>query len=435
MAAPVRMGAPNNSIFTKRRSVLLSQRKEFGRIAILFGVWGLLFLDRMSVLYLAPYLARDLHLGSSQVGELAAALSFSWALSSLCFGVVSDRVGRKVVLVPSMLLFSALALACGAAHSFTQLLCLRLLMGFCGGPVATTLFALVEQSSDPARRGRNAGIVMSAAALVGRAIAPVLSTQVATHLGWRWALVLVGSPGILLALLALVFVSDPRRSDEAGQDLQRAHRAPALRDLISIMRYRNVWLACAGAAGMLSWLFVFNTFGGLYLVQAQHYELTTAGWVIGWVGLGGFIQSLIYPSFSDRFGRRRMLLLMTGFCVLIPVLFSSGALAAHPGLLALLGFLANAGEGAFALFLILVPAESVPTRQAGAAIGLTMLMGELIGGTLMPGIAGRLAQQYGLGATLWVAAAGALLAVLATLALRRPSPPTVRAGQPDLRAA
>jgi MFS family permease len=397
--------------------VSLSQRKEFGLVAILFGIWGLLFLDRMSVLYLAPYLARDLHLGTSQVGELAAALSFSWAISSLFFGVVSDRVGRKVVLVPSMLLYSALALACGAAHTFTQLLCLRLLMGFCGGPVATTLFALVEQSSDPARRGRNAGIVMSAAALVGRAIAPVLSTQVATHLGWRWALMLVGSPGILLALLAFLFLPEPRHSTEASQ---AAHRSPALGDLLSIMRYRNVWLACAGAAGMLSW---------------QHYELTTAGWVIGWVGLGGFIQSLIYPSFSDRFGRRRMLLLMTGFCVLIPVLFSSPALAAHPGLLALLGFLANAGEGAFALFLILVPAESVPAGQAGAAIGLTMLLGELIGGTLMPGIAGRLAQQHGLGATLWVAAAGALLAVLATLALRPPSSPAVTAGQPELRAA
>ena len=42
-------------------------------VAIMFATWGLIFLDRMSVLYLAPYIARDLHLGDVQVGMLAGA--------------------------------------------------------------------------------------------------------------------------------------------------------------------------------------------------------------------------------------------------------------------------------------------------------------------------------------------------------------------------
>lgn len=107
---------------------------ENAMIAILFATWGLVFLDRMSLLYLAPYIAPDLQLSAAQVGSLAGIIALCWAVSALVFGAISDRFGRKVVLVPMVALFSALSALSGLAHSYPQLLLFRGLLGIAEGP-------------------------------------------------------------------------------------------------------------------------------------------------------------------------------------------------------------------------------------------------------------------------------------------------------------
>jgi MFS family permease len=71
--------------------------------------WGTVFLDRMSLLYLAPFIAPDLHLSHTEVGLLVSALALAWAFSALAFGAISDRIGRRPVLVPAVFAFSVLS--------------------------------------------------------------------------------------------------------------------------------------------------------------------------------------------------------------------------------------------------------------------------------------------------------------------------------------
>ncbi|MHB1870915.1 MAG: hypothetical protein ACYCT1_08690 [Steroidobacteraceae bacterium] len=65
-----------------------------------------------------------------------------------------------------------------------------------------------------------------------------------------------------------------------------------------------------------------------------------------------------------------------------------------------------------------MPTESVPPGYAATAIGFATLFGELVGGFLAPLVGGHLAQRYGLDVPLWLAAAGAGVVLLATLAMR-----------------
>jgi len=169
-----------------------SRRYEKTLVSILFFSWGTVFLDRMSQLYLAPYIAPEFHLTHAQVGGLASALGLGWAFSPLVFGALSDRLGRRVVLIPFVFAFSILSWISGLAHTYEQLLLARALMGIAEGPTWSIMTALIEESSEKSRRGRNVGLVVSAAALVGLALAPVLSTQVAARSGWRWAFFVAG---------------------------------------------------------------------------------------------------------------------------------------------------------------------------------------------------------------------------------------------------
>ena len=151
------------------RPVHNTKHYETGLVVLLFLTWGTVFLDRMSVVYLAPFLAPELHLSHAQVGLLVSALALAWALSGLVFGAVSDRVGRRPVFIPAVFLFSALSWLSAIARGFTQLFLIRTLMGAAEGPTWSTITATIEESSAPERRGRNVGIVISAAALVGLA--------------------------------------------------------------------------------------------------------------------------------------------------------------------------------------------------------------------------------------------------------------------------
>jgi MFS family permease len=391
-----------------------AKRYESTLITILFFTWGTVFLDRTSQHYLAPYFAPEFHLSLQQIGLLGSVVAVTWAISTLFFGALSDRVGRKPILVPVVFIFSLLSWISGLAQNFHQLLLIRGLLGIAEGPAWSIITALIEESSPPSRRGRNIGFVVSAAALVGLAVSPVLATQVAARTNWRWAFFVSGVPGFLLGVLIWKFVKEPEK-----RNVPSAHgQAVRVRDFLTVLRYRNMWLCCAGGAGFLTWLFLHNIFAPLYITEVAHQAPTTAGFLMGASGLGSFFLALFFPTLSDRIGRKPVLLMMAVLCAVVPLALLITPLYAHPWILAAIVCVTNAGQGIGALILVLVPTESVPPQFAATAIGLATLTAEILGVTVAPVLAGRVAQSYGLGATLWMSAGGVALVFLCALLLR-----------------
>ncbi len=395
----------------------ISRRYESSLIAMLFVTWGTVFLDRMAQLYLAPYIAPEFHLSHEQIGLLASVLAITWAISTLLFGALSDRVGRRPILIPAVFAFSLLSWLSGAVHSYHQLLLVRALMGLAEGPTWSIMTALVEESSPPERRGRNIGIVVSAGALVGLAATPILTTQIAAHFGWRWAFFVAGIPGFITGLLIWRFVKEPEKK-EGGEF--HGHK-PRLRDYVSILRYRNIWLCCIGATGFIGWLFLDSVFAPLYITEVAHQPATTAGFLLGASGLGSFILGFLLPSLSDKWGRKPVLLLMAAMSAIVPLALSFRPLYAYPWILAAIIFLTNAGQGIASLVMVLIPTESVPPQFAATSIGLATLTGEIFGATVAPVLGGALAQTHGLAAPLWMSAGGAVIIFVSALFLTESS--------------
>ncbi len=393
-----------------------SRRYENQLVLILFFTWGTVFLDRMSQLYLAPYFAPEFHLSSAQIGLLASVVSVTWALSCLFFGALSDRFGRRIVLIPGVLLFSALSWLSGVAHSFEQLLLIRALMGAAEGPCWAVINAITEESSGPSRRGRNVGLVVSAGALVGLCAAPILTTQVASRWGWRWGFFVTGLPGMLMAMLIWKFVREPKRAEEESGEHARAN----LSGYLSILRFRNMWLCCLGAGGFVSWLFLQNVFAPLYITEVMHQPGTTAGFLLGAAGLGSFFIGLTFPGLSDRWGRKPTLLFLAFISTFLPIALYLPALYGHLWLLAAILFLTQGGQGIAALIMVLVPSESVPPQFSATAIGLATLVGEIIGATIAPAAGGAMAEHFGLGTPLLMGAASTVLLFVVALFIREP---------------
>jgi MFS family permease len=384
---------PNDNPVRSRESA----RYETFLVLILFLTWGTVFLDRMSQLYLAPYFAPEFRLNSEQIGFLASVTAIAWAVSGFFFGALSDRYGRRRILVPAIFLFSALSWMSGMVQSFTQL-----------------ITAIIEESSPQKRRGRNVGIVVSAAALVGLSAAPILSTQVAARFGWRWAFFAAGIPGIVMGLLLWKFVREP----ESGGAHAPGHGRAPISEYLLILRFRNMWLSCLGSAGFMCWLFMLNVFAPLYITGIMHEPGTTAGFLLGAGGLGSFFLSFVFPALSDRIGRRPVLMLLAAMSAVVPLALQVRALYSVPWLLAGILFLCNAGQAIASLIIVLVPAETVPAQFRATAIGLATLAGEVIGATVAPALGGALAEKAGLHVPLLMSAGGMVVLFLAALGLK-----------------
>jgi MFS family permease len=391
-----------------------SRRYETLLVLILFLTWGTVFLDRMSQLYLAPYFAPEFRLNSEQIGFLASVTAIAWAISGFFFGALSDRYGRRRVLVPAIFLFSVLSWMSGMVQSFAQLIIVRAVLGVAEGPCWAIITAIIEESSPPNRRGRNVGIVVSAAALVGLSAAPILTTQIAARFGWRWAFFAAGTPGIVMGLLLWKFVKEPKSGDAhvAG------HSRVPISEYLLILRLRNMWLSCLGSAGFLCWLFLLNVFAPLYITGVMHEPGTTAGFLLGAGGLGSFFLSFVFPALSDRIGRRPVLMMLAAMSAVVPLALQMRALYSVPWLLAGILFLCNAGQAIASLIIVLVPAETVPTQFRATAIGLSTLVGEVIGATAAPTLGGALAEKAGLHVPLLMSAGGMVLLFLVALGLK-----------------
>lgn len=397
-----------------RNNVDYSKRYENTLVAVLFFTWGTVFLDRMSQLYLAPFFGPEFQLTNQQIGLLAAGLSIAWAISALFLAALSDRLGRRPVLIPALFIFAVLSGLSGQARSFGQLLLIRILVGAVSGPAWSIMTAVIEESSAPTRRGRNVGMVVSAAALVGLAVAPVMATQVAARFGWRWAFLVPGGLAFLMACLVVKFVKEPQA--DVGD---AAHRSrPGARDYLSLLGFRNVWLACLGSGAYIGWLILQNVFAPLYITREIHQSATTAGFLLGASGLGSFVLCFLFPPLSDRIGRKSTLLILALMSAVVPIALQIPVLYSHLWLLAGILFATNGGQAIGSLIIVLVPAESVPPQIAATAIGLCTLVGEILGGTLSPAVGGAMAEKFGLRMPLLMSAGAMVVLFILVLFLK-----------------
>ncbi|WP_243750407.1 MFS transporter [Pseudomonas fluorescens] len=380
-------------------------------LAVLFGIVGL---DRLVVVYLFPILIPELGLSNTQAGAIASVLALTWALSTYVLGGVSDRHGRKKVLIYSGIFFSLMTWMTGAVKSFTGMLVVRGLLGVGEGGVFSVSVATLAEISTPKRRGLNMGIHQAFFPLLGIGLGPIIATQLSLYMPWEWVFFLLGIPGLILTLMLAKLMREPRKVTVERD----AHKSAPI---TSVLKFRNIWVTTVIGSLFQTGLFVFSTFVALYLTQVVGLSLSTTGLIVSGWGFGGFIGMIAVPALSDRWGRKPVLVTCATIYGLLMLAFA----LSHAGPWVMFSILFVAGIFGFGigpLFLAVIPSESVPSNMTGAAVGVPTGVSELIGGVLMPVIAGGLADLYGLSLPMMVVGAVSLAAAVTGLFLIETAP-------------
>ncbi|MGF6545046.1 MFS transporter [Paraburkholderia youngii] len=396
---------------------------EWKAVVLLALGFGLVGLDRWLIAPLFPAIMKDLHLTAQDVGNCIGILGLSWGIFAALMGGISDKIGRRKVLIPAILAFSLLSGFSGLAGGLMSLLAVRALMGVAEGSFCPTSFAATADASHPKRRGFNLGLQQSGFALFGLALSPIIATQLLSVVTWRWVFALVSVPGLILGVLMFFVIREPKAAPQATP---KRPACPAERgNWRDVLKSRNIPIAMAALFCAMTGVFVLGAMLPLYLTEYLSLDTQRMGVVVSAIGFGGFIGQFGLPGLSDLTGRR--VASIVGFAGTAVMLYLFRGLGAQPLQLFAVLFVASFFTlGLVSLLSGPVATEAAPIGMISTSIGIVVGAGEIFGGGIAPALAGFVATHFGIQNILWLPICAVLLGIGVSLLLEETAPARVR---------
>ncbi len=404
---------------------------EWKAVVLLALGFGLVGLDRFMILPMFPVIMKELHLSYQQLGEITGILAIAWGISGFFMGRLSDRIGRRKVVVTAMITFSVLVGISGLAAGLGMLLLVRAIMGLADGAYTPPSIVATLEASKPSRHGLNLGIQQMMLPLFGLGLAPIFVTQMLQVVDWRLIFVMVTPPGLIVAFLLYRVLRNPSEEEEAAHTATHDISEHKWTDIFA---YRNIMLNMGGMLCWLTCLVVTSALMPSYFADYLHLTLGQMGFVLSAIGFGGIAGTLIIPSVSDRLGRKPVMMISTvgGFVSLV-LLTRTGAQVGP--LFAFLFATHFFNFGMITLTVGPISAESVPAKLMATASGAVICVGEVFGGGIAPVIAGTVATHFGIQYILHLATGAMVVGFVISLFLLETAPSRVRAMRPVLAGA
>ncbi|OEZ63889.1 MULTISPECIES: aromatic acid/H+ symport family MFS transporter [unclassified Duganella] len=370
--------------------------------------------------YVAPLLKREWALTGPQIGPIFGAGLFGLTIGSFVFGPLADRIGRRRVIVVSMLLFALGSIACGYADSVSTLVILRFLTGLgLGGamPAALTL----SSEFAPERNRALLVTLMFCGFTLGLAFGGGIAALLIPRFGWQGVFFFGGIVPLVLAPMiwfllpeSLRFMAGkPKYEAEARVVMRRLTGRDGVRLEALLPDERGATASKASivatlfsdhyrAGTLLLWLTFFCTLWVYYQVSSwlptvitdSGIAVTEAATIGAMMPLGGTIGSLINARLMDRFNP--FFVLTASYVVAALSIGMIGAAMAHPGWLYMAVFCTGLGlSGAQTGANVLVSGfYTTVARATGVSWALAVgrvgsIIGSVTGGMLLAAVASK----------------------------------------------
>ncbi len=319
-----------------------------------------------------PSMARDLGAGEAVTTLTVSGYMLASAVFQLVLGPLSDRFGRRPVMLTALVLYTAASLGCMLAQDVAVLLACRVMQAVIVAGVVVSSAVIRDQYSAIESAAKLS--LISSAMAVAPMLGPMLGGFLDVSLGWRSLFALYAGLGGALLLLAWA---------DMGETRAPGLSPPRLGDWWALLRSRRYWAYVLCTAFSVSAFYAFVT--GVPYVAAAAWGLSPAEVGVG-VGsiTGGFI---VGAALSARHARRLGIgvLLLSGRAVSIAALVLALALfaagASHP--VALFGLTVFVGLGnGLTLPTANAGALSVRPALAGTAAGLSGALAMTVGAVM-----------------------------------------------------
>lgn len=403
-------------------------RPASGRYFVLFLliiVYALNFLDRNILSILKEPIAKEFGLSDTDLGKLGG-LAFALLYSGLAIPAawLADRFSRVWIMTGALAVWSGFTALCGLASNFNMLFISRMGVGVGEAGGVAPAYSLISDIFPPKSRARALSIY-SLGIPIGSAAGILFGGLMAAHVNWRWAFLVIGCAGVLLAPVFRMLVKDPVR----GQSDKPVAVGTKTLGLFSVMGLAaskpSFWLMSLGAAsasaigyGLLYWLatFLARTLGMDIVERSKFLALGLL--------ISGFAGMLLSGWLADTFGPKRkgayMLIPAVCFIVSAP-LYALTVMAKTPNEASLLLLVPQALALAWLGPVLTAVQHLGPASSRSTMSALFLLINNLIGLSFGPYILGKLSDglkvQYGADSIKWAIIYGLGLYVVAAILL------------------
>ena len=346
-----------------------------GNILILFITMIVVMLGFGMIIPILPFYIESFGASGRALGGLMATYGLMQFLFAPVWGQISDRVGRKKILLVGVFGNAIAQLLFGLSTQLWMLFAARALAGLLSSATLPTAMAYISDSTTHERRGGGMGAI-GASMGIGMVLGPGLGGLLAAN-SLSLPFFLAAGLSTFAMLLILLFLPESMPVTQRDTTNDRLH-GPQLRPLLT---------AVAGPTGFLFIMAFLLTFGltnfegvfGLYAANQYKYSPQTVGAIFAFIGIvSAIVQGTLTGPFTRRFGetaviRGSLILTALGFFMLIQA-------STLPGILAAVCFFISSNA-------MLNPANSslISKRTIGgqgAAMGLNnsfMSLGRIVG--------------------------------------------------------
>lgn len=380
---------------------LYSQGYTHYVLAVLVVVYVFNFIDRQILAILAQSIKTDLGLSDTQIGALSGvAFGIFYATLGIPIARLADRYSRVKVITISLAIWSLMTALSGAAMNFWHLLIARIGVGIGEAGGSPPSHSLIADYFPPNKRATALGIY-AIGVPVGILFGNLAGGWINEFFGWRYAFLVVGVPGLLLAILLKLTVKDPPRGYSEGRvpDQAKVPFSEVVRTMWGYRTFRHLSIGAGTQAfvgyGAIAWMPAF-------LERAHGMSSGEIGTALGLIiglfgGLGTFLGGRLGDRMATTDQRWYMWLPAGAFLIAVPLGFGvylSESLYMTLAFYAAPAFLVNIYAGAtFATTQSLAP---LAMRAAASALLLFIIniIGLVFGPTMIGVISDMLQTNW-----------------------------------------
>ena len=360
------------------------------------------YLDRIVLNVLQEPIKRELQLSDWQLGLLSGpAFALFYSVAGIPVARLAERTNRARLMGAVVAVWSAMTALCGVAQGFVQLLLFRVGVGMGEGGCLPVSHSLLADNFSMRQRGMVMSIVSTAPSFA-TILAPIVGGLIAQQWGWRAAFLVVGLPGLVLALLAWLTLREPRDrvATDTSAKVEAKSNSTFLADLGVLLRNPAfVMLVIGGAFIGLAYNGV-TVFTVSFMMRTHGLTLAEAGGVVGLGGMlglaGTFLGGFAADKLADARGRSYVLVPAVGgvlTCLFYGLAFAQRNWALGLPLLLAASVAYNLKNGPmYAAVQNIVPGTMRATGAAVFMFGATVIggmTGPLLAGGVSDSVAGR----------------------------------------------
>lgn len=386
------------NIKSRYQAIPVAEKYWWKLVALCFVGWILMYADRTIFNPIMMVIGKEFGLSKSSLGLANSIFFLTYAIAQIPFGILGDKIGRRLVIMAGFLLFGVMTYFTGLASTFGIFLIVRAFAGIGQGAYYGPQYALSTEAIPIKKLTLGTAIINSGMAF-GTSGGFLLSSKLVLENGEHWSrpFFIMAIPTVIVGILFMVLLKEkiikPEDQNKVASTAVASKEVTEKVSLKSIFQNKRLLAAFALCFCSIYANFVIITWLPTFLIEERGFAGSSVGFISSLVPWASIPGALFFALRADKTGSTKKIIF-----TLVPIaLISTFSIAFVTNKSLLIFFLVLYGlTGKLAIDPIIVAfvAKNAPKGSLGTTLSAYNFIG-MSGAILAPYITGFLADKFG----------------------------------------